>query len=87
MDCIKVDRSFVSQLEDGSVSAAIVQAMVSLAHALGIEVTAEGVETAQQRTILVAMNCNTLQGYLLSPPVDAAAIADLFTGRRAVSAA
>ncbi len=87
MDCIKVDRSFVSQLEDGSVSAAIVQAMVSLAHALGIEVTAEGVETAQQRTILVAMNCNTLQGYLLSPPVDEATIADLFKSQRAVSAA
>ncbi len=87
VDCIKVDRSFVSQLEDGSVSAAIIQAMVSLAHALGIQVTAEGVETTQQRAILVAMNCNTLQGYLLSPPVDAAAIADLFTGRRAVSAA
>ena len=78
VDCIKIDRSFVSQLEDGSVSVAIVQAMVTLAHALGIEVTAEGVETDQQRSILHRLGCNTLQGYLLSPPVPQPEIEQLF---------
>jgi diguanylate cyclase (GGDEF)-like protein len=75
VDCIKIDRSFVSQLEPGNVSVAIVQAMVTLAHALKIEVTAEGVETDEQMRILTEMGCNTFQGFLLSTPLtpDAAA--------------
>jgi EAL domain-containing protein (putative c-di-GMP-specific phosphodiesterase class I) len=52
---------------DGS---AIVKALVDLAAALGIQVTAEGVETLQQRDLLVAMGCRELQGYLLSPPLS-----------------
>ncbi len=79
VDCIKIDRSFVSQLEDGSVSVAIVQAMVTLAHALEIEVTAEGVETEEQKRILAQMGCNTFQGFLLSAPVPPAEIEQIFT--------
>ena len=79
VDCIKIDRSFVSQLEDGSVSVAIVQAMVTLAHALEIEVTAEGVETEEQKRILAQMGCNTFQGFLLSPPVSPSEIERIFT--------
>jgi diguanylate cyclase (GGDEF)-like protein len=78
VDCIKIDRSFVSQLEKGSVSVAIVQAMVTLAHALDIEVTAEGVETEEQKRILTQMGCNTFQGFLLSAPVSAAEIERFF---------
>lgn len=78
VDCIKIDRSFVSQLDDTGSSIAIVQAMVTLAHALDIEVTAEGVETEQQRAVLTRLNCNTLQGYLLSPPVTQPEIESLF---------
>jgi diguanylate cyclase (GGDEF)-like protein len=70
VDRIKIDRSFINQLADGGVSVAIVQAMVTLAHAMGIEVTAEGVETAEQRDVLAAMGCNTFQGYFFSPPTD-----------------
>jgi EAL domain-containing protein (putative c-di-GMP-specific phosphodiesterase class I) len=70
VDRIKIDRSFVSQLAPGSVSRAIVQAMVTLAHALNIEVTAEGVETKEQMDILVQLGCNVFQGFLLSPPVS-----------------
>ena len=69
VDRIKIDRSFVSQLAPGSVSVAIVQAMVSLAHALDIEVTAEGVETSDQKAVLDSLGCNVYQGFLLSPPV------------------
>lgn len=79
VDCIKIDRSFVSQLEDGSVSVAIVQAMVTLAHALEIEVTAEGVETEEQRRILAQLGCNTFQGFLLSAPVSSREIEAFFT--------
>jgi diguanylate cyclase (GGDEF)-like protein len=70
VDRIKIDRTFVSQLARRSASSAIVQAMVTLAHALGIEVTAEGVETQEQMEILVEMGCNTLQGFLLSAPTS-----------------
>jgi diguanylate cyclase (GGDEF)-like protein len=78
VDCIKVDRSFVSQLSQGSVSVAIVQAMISLAHALNIEVTAEGVETEEQMTMLAEMGCNTFQGFLLSTPVTPVMIEGMF---------
>jgi diguanylate cyclase (GGDEF)-like protein len=69
VDRIKIDRSFVSQLAPGSVSVAIVQAMVTLAHALDIEVTAEGVETSEQMRVLSELGCNIYQGFLLSAPV------------------
>jgi diguanylate cyclase (GGDEF)-like protein len=68
VDRIKIDRSFVGQLARDNVSAAIVQAMVTLAHALNIKVTAEGIETREQMELLVQMGCDTLQGFLLSPP-------------------
>ena len=66
VDRIKIDRSFVSQLADGHVSVAITQAIVTLAHAMDIAVTAEGVETDKQAEILSALGCNTLQGFLFS---------------------
>jgi EAL domain-containing protein (putative c-di-GMP-specific phosphodiesterase class I) len=68
VDCIKIDRSFVAQLESGTSSVAIVEAIITLAHALDIEVTAEGVETHQQLTLLKSMGCNLFQGFLLAPP-------------------
>jgi diguanylate cyclase (GGDEF)-like protein len=78
VDSIKIDRSFVAQLAQDSPSAAIVQAMVTLAHALGIEVTAEGVETHEQMAILKSMGCNMFQGFLLSPPADEASVEAAF---------
>ncbi len=68
VDRIKIDRSFVAQLDRNETSTAIVNAMVTLAHALDIEVTAEGVETNEQLAILTEMGCNLFQGYLLGPP-------------------
>ncbi|MEO8757749.1 MAG: bifunctional diguanylate cyclase/phosphodiesterase [Devosia sp.] len=74
VDRIKIDRSFVSQLATGNVSVAIVEAMVTLAHALQIEVTAEGVETVEQMDVLTGLGCNVFQGFLLSPPIGPAAL-------------
>ena len=74
VDRIKIDRSFVAQLSTAGASDAIVQAMVTLAHALDIEVTAEGVETEAQFRALVGMGCNTFQGYLFSAPLTLDAI-------------
>ncbi|WDQ99421.1 EAL domain-containing protein [Devosia sp. J2-20] len=78
VDRIKIDRSFVSQLSEGHVSVAITQAIVSLAHAMELEVTAEGVETEEQATILGQLGCNTLQGFLFSGGVPAQKITEIF---------
>jgi len=74
VDRVKIDRSFVSQLAPGSVSVAIVQAMVTLAHALHIEVTAEGVETHEQASVLNGLGCNVYQGFLFSAAVAPSAL-------------
>jgi diguanylate cyclase (GGDEF)-like protein len=87
VDRIKIDRSFVSQLSPGGVSLAIVQAMVTLAHALAIEVTAEGVETSEQMTLLAGLGCNVLQGFLLSAPLPPAELEPLFSQRPAARVA
>ena len=78
VDRIKIDRSFVSQLADGHVSVAITQAIVTLAHAMDIEVTGEGVETEGQANILGKLGCNTLQGFLFSGGVSPARITEIF---------
>jgi diguanylate cyclase (GGDEF)-like protein len=80
VDRIKIDRSFVSPLSYGSKANAIVEAMITLSHALDMAVTAEGVESMEQRDILVALGCNTLQGYLLSAPISAERIERSFAG-------
>jgi len=77
VDRIKIDRSFISQLSNAGASVAIVQALVTLAHALDIEVTAEGVETDEQYRVLSSMGCNTFQGYRFSMPLDPAALETL----------
>ena len=59
---------------------ALVEAMITLSHALDMSVTAEGVESVEQRDILVALGCNTLQGYLLSAPISAERIERMFEG-------
>jgi EAL domain-containing protein (putative c-di-GMP-specific phosphodiesterase class I) len=66
---VKIDRSFVSSLDENLVAArSIVGAILALARALGIEVIAEGIETAQQRAALRTMGCEFGQGYLLGLP-------------------
>ena len=72
VDTLKVDRSFVMQVERDKRDQAVVRAIIELAHALGLNVTAEGVETEPQREILRAMGCNTMQGFLYSKPIPVA---------------
>ncbi|KRC36416.1 MULTISPECIES: putative bifunctional diguanylate cyclase/phosphodiesterase [unclassified Acidovorax] len=68
---LKIDRSFVNDLEDSEDARAVVSAVVSLAHALGLRVVAEGVETIGQRDILLAMDCDELQGFFFARPMPA----------------
>jgi diguanylate cyclase len=69
---LKIDRSFVADLNTSKDARAIVEAVIRLAHALELTVVAEGVETKAQRNILQAMGCDELQGYLFSRPLQAA---------------
>ncbi|QJQ05492.1 EAL domain-containing protein [Undibacterium piscinae] len=77
MDLLKVDRAFTANLENGDKSAALVSAIITMAHALGMKVVAEGVETLAQLHLLQALACDEVQGYLISKPVSAEAIAEL----------
>jgi diguanylate cyclase (GGDEF)-like protein len=76
---IKIDQSFVRQLPDNPDAVAIVQAITSLAGKLRMSVTAEGVETVGQRAFTVKEGCDQIQGYLISRPMEQAAIRALFT--------
>ena len=81
VDRIKIDRSFVRQLGETTQSNSIVQAIVTMAHAVGLAVTAEGVETEQQRDFLIDLGCSHLQGYLFSPPISALRMIELLAGK------
>jgi EAL domain-containing protein (putative c-di-GMP-specific phosphodiesterase class I) len=71
VDTLKIDRSFVSTLGMGNDRAAVVQAMITLARDMGIQVIAEGVETAEQSDRLKSYQCDRGQGYLFSKPLEA----------------
>jgi diguanylate cyclase (GGDEF)-like protein/PAS domain S-box-containing protein len=75
VDTIKIDRSFVSGVDQGGGSVAIVRAVTALAHALGMDVTAEGIETEVQRRHMDAVQCDQGQGYLFARPMSAATLA------------
>ncbi len=79
-DKIKVDRAFVSDLSERNEHIVIVQAVVSIARALGMTTTAEGVETEAQHEFLAALGCDEVQGYLFSAPVPLDGIAEFFAG-------
>jgi EAL domain-containing protein (putative c-di-GMP-specific phosphodiesterase class I) len=74
---IKIDRSFVADLAGTTDSRAIVQATIQLSQKLGMETTAEGVETAEQLDILTCEGCTQAQGFHVSPPLPASEIAQL----------
>jgi len=67
---LKVDRSFVQGLQSDGSDCVIASSIIALAHALGLQVTAEGVETAAQRDFLLQRQCDELQGYLYSAPLN-----------------
>jgi diguanylate cyclase (GGDEF)-like protein len=71
VDRLKIDRSFIESLGESSGSLPIVESIILMAHRMGMQVVAEGVETDEQMTTLRMQGCDSLQGYLLSRPVEA----------------
>jgi EAL domain-containing protein (putative c-di-GMP-specific phosphodiesterase class I) len=86
-DKIKIDRSFVGQVETSPQAAVIVRAVLGLGRSLGIGVVAEGVETAEQMRFLVGENCEELQGYLFGKPQPIESFAEAVGGRQAADLA
>jgi diguanylate cyclase (GGDEF)-like protein len=81
VDTLKIDRSFVSQMDAAGDDAAIVQTIVGLAHSLNMNVVAEGVETATQLARLQTMRCEYGQGYFFSKPLPVQRARDLLAAR------
>ncbi|MFP5392783.1 MAG: putative bifunctional diguanylate cyclase/phosphodiesterase [Gammaproteobacteria bacterium] len=82
LDKLKIDQAFVRNITSEPRSAAIARATVALAHGLSLAVTAEGVETDGQLEYLRSIGCNEVQGYLLSRPVPAEAMAKLLAAEQ-----
>ncbi|EPJ47312.1 MAG: hypothetical protein OFPII_13830 [Osedax symbiont Rs1] len=70
VNLLKIDRSFIIGVPDDRENATLIKGIIAMAHALGMQVVAEGVETAEQWLFLRELNCNTSQGYHFSPPLS-----------------
>jgi diguanylate cyclase (GGDEF)-like protein/PAS domain S-box-containing protein len=81
IDALKIDRSFVVSMATDPQESAIVTTIISLAHSMGLQVIAEGVETREQANLLGILHCDQIQGYLVSRPQPAHEIAKIL-GKR-----
>jgi diguanylate cyclase (GGDEF)-like protein len=76
---MKIDKSFVQNMESDRDNAVIVRSIIDLGHNLGLKVTAEGVETQEAKDMLVGFECDEAQGYYYSYPLPAYEVAELYT--------
>lgn len=80
-DCLKIDRSFIGEMDENIKSAEIVKTVIMLAQNLHLEVVAEGIETEEQLVLLQTLGCKLGQGYLFSKPIEAQMIEQLLSKR------
>ncbi|SEQ43762.1 periplasmic sensor diguanylate cyclase/phosphodiesterase [Devosia sp. YR412] len=85
IDKLKIDRSFTMLVTEDRATARIIQSIIETADALGMTVTAEGVEDEAQRRTLAQLGCSYLQGYLLSRPISEKALSALFAEHRSAA--
>jgi len=81
-DGIKIDKRFIASMSSGGNDRAVVQAIIGLGKAMGLTVTAEGVETEEQLNILGADQCHEVQGFFMSRPIDKQAFSKLLSESR-----
>ncbi|MDX6665274.1 MAG: hypothetical protein QOG68_1480, partial [Solirubrobacteraceae bacterium] len=86
VDVLKVDRSFISGINDEPNDAAITAGMINLAHALGLQAIAEGVESEEQLASIRELGCDQAQGYLLARPLPPDEVRELFAKTGALRA-
>ena len=86
LDTLKIDRSFVMDLENNSDDAAICAAIIAMAHNLGLKVIAEGVETQEQLNYLSDQGCDEIQGFLISKPLPASELEKRFLKKNRIKA-
>jgi diguanylate cyclase (GGDEF)-like protein len=77
VDRVKIDRTFVDKIDMNDGGSAIIRAIIDLAHSTGLQATAEGVETEEQKTFLETVGCDELQGFFMARPMSAAEIRQL----------
>jgi diguanylate cyclase (GGDEF)-like protein len=83
VDCVKIDRSFIKDLQPGAEGCTtLVRGIIALAHNLGLQVVAEGVETAQQLALLNTLGCDINQGFYLHRPMSVEAFEELLGAKR-----
>ncbi len=82
LDILKIDQSFVRDIEEGRSDPVIISAIIAMARSLGLRTVAEGVETARQLEFLREEGCEEVQGFLLSPPLSAEEIVDYLRNPR-----
>jgi EAL domain-containing protein (putative c-di-GMP-specific phosphodiesterase class I) len=80
IDSIKIDRSFVSEVDQPR-DRSLVRMVTDLSHHIGVEVVAEGVETTTQQEVLSGLGCDNLQGFLISKPIPPAEILEWIRAR------
>jgi diguanylate cyclase (GGDEF)-like protein/PAS domain S-box-containing protein len=80
-DTLKIDKSFMDEIRSGSSDCSLIESIVDMTHNLGMQVTAEGVETEAQLEMLSRAGCDRLQGYLLSKPLPTESAEGLLRGR------
>jgi len=81
-DTLKIDRSFVTDMNAGPEGIALVSTIINLGHSLKLKVVAEGVETNEQAGVLRELNCDEMQGFLLSEPLSSSLFETRFLSRR-----
>jgi EAL domain-containing protein (putative c-di-GMP-specific phosphodiesterase class I) len=81
IDFLKIDRSFIKDIDSDSDDRALAEAIIVMAHKLGLKVVAEGVETAAQRDYLLAAGCDYVQGFLYARAMPAAEFEQLLRQR------
>jgi diguanylate cyclase (GGDEF)-like protein/PAS domain S-box-containing protein len=86
VNTVKIDRSFVADVEQAVIDAPILEAILHLASSLGLRTIAEGIETAEQWDFLASRGCSEIQGYFVSRPVPAEAFFNFASTRRAMRA-